>query len=299
MVPLVSSLCYGPLGYCQVPRTWWKSLLKAYGLLDPEYPPYSNMLDQWWMEGFGIDDEEMLEYVTSEKPNYLAFENWVEETAKRKPNPVGRDGWNTLIETRIHRPIKFYSITEALGLEAATDLKSAVVLNNMEDWHYFHERDWPEVLSLPGAAIPLISSLDYGRLGVCQLPRTWLKVILEAKAVLHSDYPGCGDGLDAKVLKTLGLDRDQTVEFLQSETPSYLVFESWVLGQKHGRIDQESVKSWNHYIQTREHQDEKRKSIFDYLGLPDDGNMISAVILNHLEDWEYAYRKLKSSTMYA
>ena len=66
-----------------------------------------------------------------------------------------------------------------------------------------------------------------------------------------------------------------------------------------GRIDQEAVKVWNQYIRTREHLDEKRKSIFDYLGLPDDGNMISAVILNHLEDWEYAYRKLKSSTMYA
>ena len=57
------------------------------------------MLDHWWMEGFGINDEEMLEYVTSEKPNYLEFEKWVEETARRKPNPVGQNSWNTLIET--------------------------------------------------------------------------------------------------------------------------------------------------------------------------------------------------------
>ena len=294
MVPLVSSLCYGPLGYCQVPRTWWKSLLKAYGLLDPEYPPYTQMLDHWWMEGFGINDEEMLEYVTSEKPNYLDFEKWVEETARRKPNPVGRNSWNALIETRVHRPIKFYSITEALGLTPETDLKSAVVLNNLEDWHYFYVRDLPEAELLPGAAIPLISSLDYGRLGVCQLPRTWLKVILEAKGLLHSDYPGCGDGLDAKVLKTLGLDRDATVEFLQSETPPYSVFESWVSEQKRGRIDGEAVKEWNHFIRTREHLEEKRNSILDFLGLPKDGNMTSAVVLNHVEDWEYAYRELKS-----
>ena len=293
MVPLVSSLCYGPLGYCQVPRTWWKSLLKSYGLLDPEYPPYSQMLDHWWMEGFGINDEEMLEYVTSEKPNYLDFEKWVEETARRKPNPVGQNSWNTLIETRVHRPIKFFSITEALGLKPETDLKSAVVLNNLEDWHYFYVRDLPEAPLLPGAAIPLISSLDYGRLGICQLPRTWLKVILEAKGLLHSDYPGCGDGLDAKVLKTLGLDRDATVEFLQSETPAYSVFESWVSEQNRGRINGEAVKEWNHFIRTREHLEEKRNSILDFLGLPNDGNMTSAVVLNHIEDLEYAYRELK------
>ena len=158
MVPLISSLCYGPLGYCQVPRTWWKSLLKAYGLLDPEYPPYSQGLDHWWMEGFGIEDEEMLKYVTIEKPDYLRFEKWVRETARRKPNLVGLDSWNTLIETRIHKPIKFYSITETLGLQPATDLKSAVVLNNLEDWHYFYERDFHNILTLPSAAIPLISS---------------------------------------------------------------------------------------------------------------------------------------------
>ena len=249
------------------------------------------------MEGFGIDDKEMLEFVTSEKPNYLDFEKWVEETARRKPNPVGRNGWNALIKTRIHRPIKFYSITEALGLKPGTDLKSAVVLNNLEDWHYFYERDLPEAPLLSGAAIPLISSLDYGRLGVCQLPRTWLKVILEAKGLLHSDYPGCGDGLDAKVLKTLGLDRDATVEFLQSETPPYLAFESWIIEQKRGRIDGEAVEKWNHFIRTREHLEKKRNSILDFLGLPNDGNMTSAVVLNHIEDWEYAYRELKTSAI--
>ena len=247
------------------------------------------------MEGFGIKDEEMLEYVTSEKPNYLDFEKWIEETARRKPNPAGRNSWNALIETRIHRPVKFYSITEALGLKPGTDLKSAVVLNHLEDWRYFYERDLPEAPLLPSAAIPLISSLDYGRIGVCQLPRTWLKVILEATGLLHSDYPGFGDGLDAKVLETLGLDRNATIDFLQSETPSYLEFEAWVVEQKRGRIDGEAVKKWNHFIRTREHAEDKRNSILEFLDLPNDGKMTSAVVLNHVEDWEYAYRELKFS----
>ena len=60
MVPLISSLCYGPLGYCQMPRTWWKSLLHAHGLLAEDYPPCTDGLDHWWLEGFMIEDEEML-----------------------------------------------------------------------------------------------------------------------------------------------------------------------------------------------------------------------------------------------
>ena len=296
MIPLIGSLCYGPLGYCQMPRTWWKSLLKAQNLLDTEYPPCTQGLDHWWLEGFGIKDEEMLEYVIAEKPNYLAFEKWVKETARRKPNPVGLDSWNTFIETRIHRPSKFYSITEELNLEPAIDLKSAVVLNHLEDWHYFHKRDFPGVQTQSGRVIPLISTLDYGRLGVCQLPRTWLKVSLEAIGKLHPDYPGCGDGLDAKVLKLLNLDREQTVNYLKSNHPSYSEFETWVQAQAGVSLNQKEIQDWNHYLNNRVHLDEKRKSILDYLGLPDDGTMTSAVVLNHVEDWEYGYRELMGLT---
>ena len=38
MVPLISSLAYGPLGACQLPRTWWKVLTRNAGILDDEYP---------------------------------------------------------------------------------------------------------------------------------------------------------------------------------------------------------------------------------------------------------------------
>ncbi len=54
------------------------------------------------------------------------------------------------------------------------------------------------------------------------------------------------------------------------------------------------VEKWNHFIRTREHLEEKRNSILDFLGLPNDGNTTSAVVLNHIEDWEYAYRELRS-----
>ena len=38
MIPLVSTLCQGPLGVAQLPRLWWKNLLHQAGQLDEDYP---------------------------------------------------------------------------------------------------------------------------------------------------------------------------------------------------------------------------------------------------------------------
>lgn len=290
MVPLISSLCYGPLGYCQMPRTWWKSLLYTHGKLAEDYPPCTKGLDHWWLGGFLIEDEEMLEFVASEKPDYLAFEAWVEQTARRKPNALGRESWNAFIETRIHRPSKFFGITEELGLDPATDLMSAVILNHQEDWHYFSERDFSKLKDI--STIPLISSIDYGRLGVCQLPRTWLKLLLESDAKLHPDYLGFGGGLDAQVLKLLNLDRDDTIRFVASELPSYIEFENWISAQPDVVLDARDIEEWNAYITNREHNREKQEALMKFLNLPEDQNITSAVVLNNLEDWAYAFRQI-------
>ena len=36
MIPMISSICYGPLKVCQLPRTWWKVSLRKAGLLDDD-----------------------------------------------------------------------------------------------------------------------------------------------------------------------------------------------------------------------------------------------------------------------
>ena len=134
--------------------------------------------------------------------------------------------------------------------------------------------------------------MDYGRLGVCQLPRTSLKVILEAKGNLHPDYPACGDALDAKVLKLLNLDRERTVEFLKLELPSYNEFETWIHAQPESSIDSNDIQQWNKYLRNLVYVNKRRELIFEYMSLPDDGSINSAVLLNCIEDWEYAYRAL-------
>ena len=74
MIPLISSICYGPSGWCQLPRRWWKVTLKASGVLDADYPECSGGLDRQVLEKMGLDQDETLGYIHSERPDYLTFE---------------------------------------------------------------------------------------------------------------------------------------------------------------------------------------------------------------------------------
>ena len=142
-----------------------------------------------------------------------------------------------------------------------------------------------------GRTVPLVSTLDYGLLGVCQLPRTWHKVLLQAAGLLHREYPGLGGGLDRRVVvDVLGLDSDRVVDHLTSERPSYLEFEDWVRDQTGGRDVSGAVQEWNGFVRNRVHQADKRTDIHNNLGGPDDGSLPqSAVVLNHVEDWHFAH----------
>ena len=288
MIPLVSSISYGPIGVCQLPRLWWKVQLNAAGQLDADYPECSGGLDSRVIERLGLDREAVLEHLHSERPDYLSFEDWV-ISKTGEPDPADIDAWNEEIRERVHRPEKLKAIPQAVGLREDCGITSAVVLNHIEDWHYFHlqlgEKGPPQV--------PLISTIDYGPLEVCQLPRTWLKILLEAEEKLHAEYPGCGAGLDARVLDVLRLDRNETVAYLREETPSYLDFESWVLDQNRGGPDQAAVAEWNAFVRQRQHPEEKRKAIHATVGRPDDGKITSAVVLNHIEDWHLAFADLR------
>jgi hypothetical protein len=162
-------------------------------------------------------------------------------------------------------------------------------LNSLQDWQLFHRRSLvAEDGTLRTPVVPLISSVDRGPLGVCQLPRTWLKVSLHGKSLLHPDYPASGPGLDQRVLDLLDLDREEVIAFIQDERPSYLDLERWV--SERATIDDAAISEWNTAIRDRVHEDEKRANIHATLGRKDDGTLRSAVILNHVEDWHLAHQ---------
>ena len=133
--------------------------------------------------------------------------------------------------------------------------------------------------------IPTISSGVKGPLGVLHLPRFWSKVLMDAKGVLHEEYPACGAGFDQMVLDGLGLDKAVTLAYISENSPTYPQFEAWVLEQSGGSLDQAAVDELNAAIAGYNHDDDTRGSILGANDVADDGSILDAINLNNLEDW--------------
>jgi hypothetical protein len=292
MIPLISSLAYGPLGACQLPRTWWKVLTRNAGILDDEYPDFSDGLDRRVLEVLALDRETTLAYLRENMPSYLDFEAWILEQKGdafwgfEQQDAIVR--WNAFIRARRHRsPDKLEETYTDTGLPRDAGIDSATVLNSLQDWQLFYKRDMSK---LSGSIVPLVATIDFGPLGVRQLPRTWYKILLRAKGLLHPDYPDMTDnGLDPRVLRALNLDIDATLNHIRKNMPSYLEFEGWVLEQCGGQIPAQAVDEWNDYLCNRIHNDGKRAEIRATVGCDD---LSSAVVLNHIEDWHLSHQWL-------
>jgi hypothetical protein len=132
---------------------------------------------------------------------------------------------------------------------------------------------------------PPIPVYAKGPLGIVQLPRLWSKVLLSAQGRLREGYSACGDGFDRVVLEGLGLDREEVVQYLTSERPSYFAFEAWILAKKGGTIPAEAVQSINDYILNRVLPEERRTPFKERSGLPLDLNETLIAQLNTYDDW--------------
>jgi len=138
-VPMISSGTAGPLGVVHLPRLWQKVSLEATGKLAPGYPGIGRGFDAMTCAALGLDEQAVNDYIKQNKPTYPQFEAWVKKNAKNlnrdaieKHNAAVR-GYNHEDETR----------KEILGNSALPDdgsaPKDAVNLNNLDDWHGFHQ----------------------------------------------------------------------------------------------------------------------------------------------------------------
>lgn len=131
--------------------------------------------------------------------------------------------------------------------------------------------------------VPTISSGTKGPLGVLHLPRLWQKASLDAAGLLHSDYPGCGQGYDQMVLDGLGIDRAAFLDFIATK-PTYVETETWVSAHA-TKLNAEAIAALNAAIVGYIHTDETRAAILSSVGMPDEGKILDAVNLNNLDDW--------------
>ena len=287
MIPLIGSACQGSLGVSQLPRTWWKALTRAVGLLDEAYPDNSGGLDAWCLQAVGLDVDETYDYLRAELPDYVSFEKWVldKKDGALPAAPIAR--FNEIVQYRRHiRPHKITETYADIGFDPAVDTyTSALLLNTLQDWSLYHARDLGAG-RVPAPVPPLVSSIDVGPLGVLQLARTWHKSLLDADGLLHPDYPSFSPGLDQGALDALGLERDETRAYLYDERPTYMQFEDWIAA-KIGKPDPARVAAFHTRLLDRDHPQAKREGIHALTGC--DPTLKKGVLLNHLEDWRYAY----------
>jgi hypothetical protein len=131
--------------------------------------------------------------------------------------------------------------------------------------------------------VPFLSSSAVGPLGVCHLPRMWLKVLLYAQGRLPAGYRHGTGGFDEATALNLGFDRDAFIDFVTTKLPTYLECEAWV--RAHAKnLDPESIRKHNALV----HRDKPplmAKAQRAFVGLADE-SVLDATLLNDLDDWQ-------------
>jgi Domain of unknown function (DUF5069) len=138
-VPMISSGIAGPLGVLHLPRLWQKVSLEESGKLAPGYPGIGKGFDAMTLAALGLEEQAVRDYVRQSKPTYPQFEAWVKKNAKSlnrdaiEKHNAAVSGYNHDDETR-----KGILGTCKIADDASSP-KDAVNLNNLDDWHEFHQ----------------------------------------------------------------------------------------------------------------------------------------------------------------
>ena len=142
--------------------------------------------------------------------------------------------------------------------------------------------------------VPHLSSKAVGPLGVCHLPRMWLKILLHATGRLPAGYRHGTGGFDERTAQDLGFDRDEFIAFVEKELPNYLECEAWVRAHaKH--LDAETIRKHNELVH-RDKPDWMAAAQRAFVGL-DDPSAKDASLLNDLDDWLTVHEQVTKGTL--
>jgi hypothetical protein len=137
IVPAISSLASGPLGLLHLPRLWGKAIIKAGATLPEGFHSGSGPLDVQLAEAIGMDLAASVRYVNAELPPYLVYEQWVRDNATTLDAGT-LTAWNERMRTRAKPPAMAAEERAMLGLADET-LGGSAILNDLIDWHLWHE----------------------------------------------------------------------------------------------------------------------------------------------------------------
>jgi hypothetical protein len=152
MVPTISSGTAGPLGAKHLPRLWAKNLLARADRLPDGYDAIGAGFDMMTLNALGIDRDAFSDFMDSD-PSYIELEAWIKQQPGAKFDAATIDAHNAAIEGYIHADATRKEILAADGLNDESCLaRSAVQLNNLDDWKAFHSHLVPNA-DVPAQAV--------------------------------------------------------------------------------------------------------------------------------------------------
>jgi hypothetical protein len=137
VVPLVSSDTAGPLGAIHLPRLWTKLTLGFAGKLADGYDQCGQGFDQMTIDGLHLNRDKVLDYVKTNKPTYMQFEQWVVDQNGGSVSRETIDKHNAAIRGYNHGDDLGTKMRGASGIKDG-NVKDAVRLNNIEDLDELH-----------------------------------------------------------------------------------------------------------------------------------------------------------------
>ena len=138
-VPMISSGTAGPLGVLHLPRLWQKVSLEAAGKLAAGYPGIGRGFDAMTCAALGLDEQAVKDYIKEKKPTYPEFEAWVKQNGKSVTSEA-IENHNAAVRGYNHDDETRQSILGQCGMkDDALAAKDAINLNNLDDWHEFHQ----------------------------------------------------------------------------------------------------------------------------------------------------------------
>ncbi len=139
VVPALSSDTAGPLGAIHLPRLWLKLSLAAAGLLPEDYDECGSGFDQMTLNDLGLDRQKTIDYVRSQHPRYMQFEEWViaQNGGSISSDRIAKH--NEAVRGYNHADDKAAKMRDKSGIKNA-DITDAVTLNTMEDLDDIYEQ---------------------------------------------------------------------------------------------------------------------------------------------------------------
>jgi hypothetical protein len=140
IIPLISSGTAGPLGVLHLPRLWLKASLGAAGKLHSDYPAIGQGYDQMVLDALSIDKAAFEKFIADSKPTYPQLEAWILDQSGGSLDAAAVEKLNAAITGYIHSDDTRAAILGADSIKDDGKVRDAVNLNNIDDWHCFHQQ---------------------------------------------------------------------------------------------------------------------------------------------------------------